>query len=129
MDNLETLHNQLKMHQQELRTVGYFYIRQGIYNTALTIFEALVEMGDPHPYDIRTLGAIYLELGDCVKAKSLFDVCLEMEPDHAPTLLNKAKALLLLGYREEGIAICRRLEKDLDSKIANGAGALILAYS
>ncbi len=116
-------------HIEDLRHTGYSYIRQGKYEIALTFFEALTIL-DPHqPYDMQTLGALYLEMNQPAKALQYFDRALKLEKDHGPTLLNVAKALLIMGRKTEGLKIAHVLKENPDGKVSNIAKALILAYS
>lgn len=118
-----------KENLDDLRNGGYAYIRQGKYDIALPFFEALVVLDPESAYDAQTLGAIYLQLNNPVKALKCFDKALKIDADHAPTLLNVAKALFMLGKKEEGLKLARILEKESDFVISNTAKALILAYS
>lgn len=112
----------------DLRYVAYTYIRQGVYDVALTIFEALAVLAPPTAYDLQTMGAIYLQLGNGLKALEFLDRALKMDPSHLPSQLNRAKALFSLGYRKQGLMQTIDLEKSLDSQIASQAAALTLAY-
>jgi tetratricopeptide (TPR) repeat protein len=112
----------------DLRFVGYSYIRQGQYEIAMKFFEGLCILNPNSSYDHQTLAAIHLELGDNLKALNYIDKALAIDPTHAPTLLNKAKALLLLGYQKQGLWQANELKSNKDLKIANSAEALILAY-
>lgn len=113
---------------QDLRFVGYSYVKQGHYETALKFFEALVILSPDSPYDNQTLGAIHLELGDNLKALNYIDRALILDPKHEQTLLNRAKALLLLGYTNQGITLATNLLTAKNTAIKNGAEALVLAY-
>lgn len=112
----------------DLRFVAYSYIKQGHYKIALKFFEALVVLCPESSYDLQTLGALYLELGDNLTALNFFDRALKQDPENPPTLINRAKALLLLGYHKQGLEQAALLKKHHDGKIANQAEALILAY-
>jgi tetratricopeptide (TPR) repeat protein len=112
----------------DLRFVGYSYIKQGHYEIARKFFEALVVLCPDSSYDLQTLGALHLEQGDNLSALSLFDKALMQDPEDAPTLLNRAKALFLLGYHKQGIAQASQLKGHKNSKISNQAEALLLAY-
>ena len=46
---------------EDLRFIGYSYIKQGHYQTALTFFEALVVLNPDNAYDLQTLGALHLQ--------------------------------------------------------------------
>lgn len=112
----------------DLRIAGYSYIRQGKYDVALPFFEALVVFDPNNTYDLQTLGALYLQMDDAGKALHFLNKSLELEPNHIPTILNRARALLILGFREQGLKIARKLRKDPDKYISDSAKALILAY-
>jgi tetratricopeptide (TPR) repeat protein len=112
----------------DLRFVGYSYIRQGQYEIAKKFFEGLCVLNPESAYDLQTLAAIHLELGDNLKALNYIDKSLAVDPNHAPTLLNKAKALILLGYQKQGLLQAAELKKNKDLKVASQAEALILAY-
>lgn len=112
----------------DLRFVGYSYIKQGHYEIAKNFFEALVVLNPDHPYDLQTLGAIYLQTGNNLMALNYFEKALRIEPQHAPTLLNRTKALLALGYRKQGLMQAEQLERHKDASIASQATALLLSY-
>lgn len=113
----------------DLRMAGYAYLRQGKYEIALTFFEALIVLDPESAYDAQTLGGLYLQLNNPVKALKCFDRALKIEADHAPTLLNVAKALFMLGKKEEGLKLVHILENEPNIVISNTAKALIMAYS
>jgi tetratricopeptide (TPR) repeat protein len=117
-------------HVEDLRYTGYSYIRQGKYDIALAFFEALIILDPESAYDAQTLGAIYLQLNEPTKALKYFDRALKLETsDHSPTLLNLAKALFLLGRKQEGLKLVNILKSEANPLISNTAKALILAYS
>ncbi|WP_059359310.1 tetratricopeptide repeat protein [Parachlamydia acanthamoebae] len=113
----------------DLRFTGYAYLRQGKYDIALAFYEALAALSPNNAYDLQTLGALYLQLNNPVKALKCFDQALKVEADHAPTLLNVAKALFMLGKKEEGLKLAQILQNEPSLIISNTAKALILAYS
>ena len=112
---------------EDLRLVGFSYIKQGQYDIALRFFEALDVLSE-NPYDQQTLGALYLQKGQNIQALNLIEKSLKLDPTHAPTLLNRAKAMLALGYKRQGILAAEALLQNPDPLIANQASALILAY-
>lgn len=114
---------------EDLRYVGYSYIKQGKYDLALKFFEALVVLDESSSYDLQTLGAIYLQIGKNLEALDYLERALKLDDSHAPTLINKAKALFLLGYKKQGLGQAKRLAEHEDPKISNQAKALILSYS
>ena len=114
---------------EDLRYLGYAYLRQGKYDIAISFFEALTALDPESSYDAQTLGALYLQINEPSKALKHFDKALMLEADHAPTLLNLTKALFMLGKKEEGLKPANILRKEPDAAISNVAKALILAYS
>lgn len=114
---------------EDLRFVGYAYLKQGKYDIALTFFEALVVLSPGNAYDLQTLGALHLQLNNNLMALNYIERSLKIEPDHLPTKLNRAKALFGLGYKRQGEREAQMLTTADDSKIADGASALLLAYT
>jgi len=112
----------------DLRIVAYSYLKQGIYDTALTFFDALTVLAPPTFYDLQTLGAIHLQLGNGLKALDFLDQALKLEPAHLPTQMNRAKAFFMLGYKRQGILAATELSRNDNKEIASQASALILAY-
>lgn len=113
---------------EDLRFVAYSYIKQGIYDVALTFFDALTVLSPPNTYDLQTIGAIHLQMGNGLKALDFLDRALKLDPTHLPTQVNRAKALFMLGYKRQGLMQAVELEKKEDRDIAAQATALILAY-
>ena len=113
---------------EDLRYVAYSYIKQGIYDVALTFFDALAVLAPPTFYDLQTIGALHLQLGNGLKALDYLDRALKIEPAHSMTQLNRAKALFMLGYKRQGLAQVLELEKSPEKEIASQASALVLAY-
>jgi tetratricopeptide (TPR) repeat protein len=114
---------------EDLRYVGFAYIRQGKYEIAVPIFEALCVLDKENAYDAQTLGALHLQLGNPNKALKYFDRALKIDADHAPTLLNLTKTFFMLGKKQEGLKLANILQNEPNPFIANTAKALILAYS
>jgi tetratricopeptide (TPR) repeat protein len=114
---------------EDLRFVGYAYVKQGKYDIATTFFEALIALAPDTPYDLQTLGALYLQQGNNLLALNYIEKALKIESGHLPTLLNRTKALFALGYKRQALVQARNLEKSADPRIAEQASALILAYS
>jgi tetratricopeptide (TPR) repeat protein len=112
----------------DLRFVAYSYIKQGIYDVALTFFDALTILSPPTSYDLQTLGALYLQMGNGLKALDYLDRALKSDPVHAQTQLNRAKALFMLGYKRQGLIQAMELQKSSDPDISLAASALILSY-
>lgn len=114
---------------EELRFSGFSFLRQGHYHKALLFFEALVILDPESLYDTQTLGALYLQLEEHEKALKALDQALKLDPLHEPTLLNKAKTLLLIHRKSEAFEMIKKLEKSKDPMIAGDAGALLNVYS
>jgi tetratricopeptide (TPR) repeat protein len=112
----------------DLRFVGYSYIKQGHYETALKFFEALVVLSPDSAYDHQTLGAIFLEIGDNARALKYIDDALMIDGAHEETLLNRTKALFLLGYTERAKTLALQLTRAKNKALSNNAEALLLAY-
>jgi len=112
----------------DLRHIGYSYIRQGIYDVALSIFDGLIVLSPSNAYDLQTVGALHLQAGHGLKALDFLDRALKLDPTHTPTQLNRVKALFTLGYKRQALLQAYELEKSDDKHIASQASALILAY-
>ncbi|MDJ0652202.1 MAG: type III secretion chaperone [Simkaniaceae bacterium] len=114
---------------EDIRFAGYSFIKQGQYEQALKFFEALAILPNKNVYDFQTLGGIYLQLGNNLSALNFLEKALAMDPTHEPTVLNRIKALFLLGYKKQALSQVSKLEKSVDALIADQARALKLAYS
>ena len=114
---------------EDLRYLGYAYLKQGKYDIARSFFEALLTLSNQNPYDLQTLGGIYLEVGKNLQALNTIEQALKLDPLHSETLLNRAKALFALGYRRQALAQTNALLKDANPLIANQSSALLLAYT
>lgn len=113
---------------EDLRFVGYSYIRQGHYAMALTFFEALVILSVDHVYDLQTLGALYLQTGNNLMALNYLEKAVKLDASHGLTLLNRSKALLALGYKKQGLMQAKILESHSERNISSQAHALAMAY-
>ena len=114
---------------EDLRYLGYAYLKQGKYEIARSFFEALITLSGQNSYDLQTLGALYLETGKNLQALNTIEQALKIDPHHAETLINRAKALFALGYRRQALAQANSLLRDTNTAIANQASALLLAYT
>ena len=113
---------------EDLRFVGYSYIKQGKYDVAITFFEALVILSPDSTYDLKTLGALYLQKGNNLMALNYIEKAIKLDPTDLPTLLNRSKALFALGYKRQALSQAKSLEKCAEENIAGQAQALVLAY-
>ncbi len=107
-----------------LRFVAYSYIKQGIYDVALTFFNALAVLTPQTAYDLQTLGALYLQLGNNERALEHLDRALKLEPNHSQTQLNRVKALLALGDKQQAMSQIVSLLGHSDPEIRKQAQAL-----
>lgn len=114
---------------EDIRFAGYSFIKQGQFDHALKFFEVLSILPEENVYDLQTLGGIYLQLGNNLSALNYLEKALAVDPMHESTLLNRAKALFLLGYKRQALSQTTQLEKSSNSLIADQARALTLAYS
>ena len=112
----------------ELRFSGFSFLREGHYSKALLFFEALTILDPTSAYDKQTLGALYLQMDEKKKALATLNRALTIDPKHEPTLLNKAKALLMNNRKIEAVELAKQLAKSEDITISNDATALVLAY-
>ena len=112
----------------DLRFVAYSYIKEGIYDVAITFFDALEVLVPPTAYDLQTMGALHLQIGNGLKALDYLDRALKLDPSHIPTQINRAKALFMLGYKRQGLVAAMELEKNENKDAREQASALILAY-
>ena len=113
---------------EDLRFVGYSYIKQGKYDIALRFFEALTVLDPNSLYDLQTLGGLYLETGDFVAALSLLEKAIEKDPEHGATRLNHIKALLGMNYKPQALSKAKELVSHPDKTIASEAEAIVIAY-
>ena len=112
----------------DLRFVAYSYIKEGIYDVAITFFDAVEVLVPPTSYDLQTIGALHLQIGNGLKALDYLDRALKLDPAHLPTQINRAKALFMLGYKRQGLVAAMELEKNENKDVREQASALILAY-
>src|SRR3989344_6704570 len=66
----------------DLRYVAYSYIKQGVYDIALTVFDALAILSPPTAYDLQTIGALHLQVGNGLKALESLDRALRLDSTH-----------------------------------------------
>lgn len=113
---------------EDLRSLSYCYIQQGIYDVALSFLETLTVLSPNNLYDLQTLGAIHLQLGDGLKALDYLDRALKIDPSDLLTQLNRAKTLFMLGYKRQGLAQASLLEMAPNAMVASEAKALLLGF-
>lgn len=115
-------------HTEEIRHVAYAYIRQGKYDIALPLFEALTVLEPDTVYDLQTLGALYVQINKPEKAIACLNRALQIDAEHGPTLLNLMKAFFMGGHIEEGRRLASILQNDKDPYISGNAAALLMCY-
>jgi|SRR3990172_6619041 len=113
----------------DLRLVGYSYIKQGCFDIAIVFFDALVILNPESSYDLQTLGSLYLQKGKYVNSLKYLDKAIDLDPNNFFAMLNRARALLSIGYVKQGLNQTRSLITCKDKIIAEQATALIEAYS
>lgn len=114
---------------EDLRFVGYSYLKQGKYDIALTFFEALAVLNPASSYDLQTLGALHLQLNNNLQALNYFERALKIDPNHIATRLNRVKALFALGYKRQATREAQELSLNPDQAIADQASVLLLTHS
>lgn len=112
----------------DLRFQGFSFLKEGQYEKALVFFRGLTVLDPVDPYDVQTLGALQLQLGNYGEAIQTFDWALSLAPEHEPTKLNKALALLQTENKPDGLTLLSTLAKSRDPSIASQASALALSY-
>lgn len=113
---------------EDLRYVGYTYVKEGHYKIAIKFFEALTILNPKSAYDFQTLGALYLQTGQLQYALNYLERALKIEPSHELTQLNKLKALYLLGYYKQANKLAEELIKSSSLPVRTKAESLFLAY-
>ena len=114
---------------EDIRFVGYSYLKQGHYDLATTFFEALVILDSNDLYDLQTLGALYLQKSNYLAALNYLEKAVKIDPQHGPTLLNRAKTLFALGYKKQAVLQTQTLVNHPNSEISGQASALLLSYA
>lgn len=113
----------------DMRTTAFLYLREGKYDIAKAFCEALAILNPNNAYDIATLGALYLQLNNPVNALTYLERAQTLDPKSQTVQINRIKALLQLGYREEGLRLLKVfIPLCKDKFIASDAQALQLAY-
>jgi len=114
---------------EDLRYVGYSYVKEGHYSIAIKFFEALTILDPKSAYDFQTLGALYLQTSQLQYALNYLEKALKLQPEHELTQLNKLKALYLLGYYKQAHHLAENLIQNASLSIRTKAESLFLAYS
>lgn len=118
---------------EDLRFLGYHYIRQGKYEIARVFYEGIIALTSEKPlkeqvtYDYETLGAIYLQLGNNARSLRYLERALRMDPKNTLAALNKVKALMALGRTKAAMTLARSLLKSKDAIVRDRSEALIMS--
>lgn len=116
-------------HLNEMRSCGYLYYKQGQFETATKMFEALKLLDPGHLYDLNMLGALYLQLDDPRRAIENLDLALEIDPTHQEVLMNRFKALLLINQKQTASDLALILLRSDSELIRNQTKALLRSYN
>ncbi|NGX56516.1 MAG: hypothetical protein K1060chlam5_00759 [Candidatus Anoxychlamydiales bacterium] len=112
----------------DIRTIGFSYLKQGHYSYATNCFKALVTLNPNNPYDNQTLGSLYLQEKKYMLALEYLDKSISLNPKSYLAILNRSRVLFSLGYINQGLAQARALVKCDNKQISSSASALIAAY-
>jgi len=77
--------------------IGYYFIMQGRYEEARTIFEGLIAVDPKNEYYYRALGVVFENLGDHERALRQFGYAIRLSPAMPHAYLNRAEVLILLN--------------------------------
>lgn len=114
---------------EDLRVTAFLYIREGQYEIARTFCEALAILNPDELHDQATLGALYLQINKPIQALTYLDKAYSMDPKNNLVEMNRIKAMLQLGYRQEGLKLLNSfILKCKDPYMSADAEALKLAY-
>ena len=92
-----------------LQFVAYNYIKQGKYDVAQTLLEALEVLQPTNAYTLQTLGAVYIENHNPYKALNSLEKALQLDPSHELSQFNRIQALLSLGLKKQALADCQKM--------------------
>ena len=114
---------------EDFRVLAFFYIREGKYQMAKTFLEALVILNPESVYDLQTLGALFLQLNEPVSALNYLEKAQQLDPKNSIIQINRIKAMLSMGYREEGLSLLEEFIPNCPDKfLVSDAEALKMAY-
>lgn len=109
-----------------LQFIGFSYIKQGKFDIAKTLFEALEVLNPEDPYNLNTLGALYIETKEPYKALNVLEKALMLDPQNEISQFNKIQALLSLGFKKQALEVCQILSQAKDAILRSKAEALLL---
>ncbi|MEC8306917.1 MAG: tetratricopeptide repeat protein, partial [Chlamydiota bacterium] len=94
---------------QQIRCLGYNYVRQGLYKEAKLLFRLLVTIDPNSEYDQKTLGAIYLAIGAHIEALHHLKIAYGITTNDPLLSLNLAQSMIALGMNQQAKAILNTL--------------------
>jgi tetratricopeptide (TPR) repeat protein len=110
-----------------LQFIGFSYIKQGKFDIAKTLFEALEVLDPEDAYNLNTLGGLYIETKEPYKALNVLEKALMLDPQNENSQYNRIQALLSLGFRKQALEACLFLSQGKDPILKSKAEALLLA--
>jgi tetratricopeptide (TPR) repeat protein len=113
----------------DIRVVGFSYLKQGHFSFAISCFKALVTLNPNGSYDNQTLGSLYLQDKKYMLALEYLDKSISLNPKNYLAILNRTRALISLGYINQALTQAKALQSCKNNKIASQAEAIISAYS
>ena len=113
---------------QEIRCLGYNYIRQGLYKEAKLLFRLLITIDPNSEYDQKTLGAIYLAIGSPIEALHHLKIAYAINTDDPRLSLNLAQSMLALGMNQQAKTILNILYS-MRGECADQAEALLFSLA
>lgn len=129
-DNKATLKEVKGYTDEELYAIahqGYYFLLQGKYEEAKTIYEGLVAIDPKNDYYYRALGVIYHKLGDPDRAIKQFTYASRVAPSNLAAFINRAEVYVSTGRKREALADLDHavnLARDPDAPLARKARAL-----
>lgn len=95
-----TLREIKKYSDDELSAIahmGYFFLMQGKYGEARTLFEGLVAVDPRNDYYYRALGVIFQRLGEDDRAIKQFAYAIKLNPGSPHAYVNRAEISIAQG--------------------------------
>ena len=112
----------------DIRYIGYLYIKQGCYDIAYDFFKALSVITPDNAYDFLILGSLHLQKEEYQEALKYLDKSIKIQPNNYLTRLNKTKTLFSLGYKNEGLKQAKIVANCRNKNFSTQAEALITSY-
>jgi tetratricopeptide (TPR) repeat protein len=110
-----------------LQFVAYNYIKQGKYDVAQTILEALEVLDPTDSYTLQTLGAVYIENKNPYGALNVLEKALQLDPLHELSQFNRIQALISLGLKKQALIDCEKMVNAKNPMLKAKAEAILLS--